>query len=457
MRIKRSLSISLNSVLPLLAALMGLLPLFGGLPVARLEACAMSALIARRNCTLDTFPVVDQVPDYWDYNDPWDYFAFVMANSFEHYNDDGYGVAVWRDNDPVLRSRGMWYKRVLEQQDFGGTYYTGQYLQYGGQFGLWEQDILDQALLGVQSGEGAPVIALLHARNASGLTYGNHPFWFNYGGRSFGFMHNGVCNNARTFMINAVNQLHPDLDWFASYPSNHFNNHNPAQWVDSEVLFHYIMAHIMAAGGNVLSGLQSALRGIETYLISYSSGAYNFIMTDGSQLYAFRNTPPNSSYRLSYRSLRGQIYALRTLVPDPEDTEIKQMELVVFSRTGKPRHYPNFTHRLVISELAGHNQSGQRHKPEFIPPLFSVGPNPFFASTTLHLRLDEPGRLQVKIFNLRGELVWETTRDYALPCQAHMQWDGQDRRGRKLPPGIYLLRGSFGRHRFSLRLSLARS
>ncbi|HNT52884.1 MAG TPA: hypothetical protein PKH19_05735, partial [Candidatus Syntrophosphaera sp.] len=100
---------------------------------------------------------------------------------------------------------------------------------------------------------------------------------------------------------------------------------------------------------------------------------------------------------------------------------------------------------------------GQRHKPEFIPPLFSVGPNPFFASTTLHLRLDEPGRLQVKIFNLRGELVWETTRDYALPCQAQMQWDGQDRRGRKLSPGIYLLRGSFGRHRFSLRLSLARS
>lgn len=58
-----------------------LLELVPGLGQTRLSACAMSALISVNGQALDQFPREGKALDFRDYNDPWDYFGFVMANS----------------------------------------------------------------------------------------------------------------------------------------------------------------------------------------------------------------------------------------------------------------------------------------------------------------------------------------------------------------------------------------
>ncbi len=423
----------------------------------QLPACAMSALISVQRSTLDDFPSLGPPANYMEYNDPWDYFAFVMANSTPYLNSDGYGVVAYRSDNPVLRSREMWYKRVTSLADFNNVYYTGQYLEQGGQNLIWNHDVLDAALLGVQSGSGNPAIVLCHARNATGLTYGNHPFWFELGGRTFTFMHNGYVNSARAFMINRINQLNPGVNWFALHPSNHFGNPNPLQWVDTEVFFHYLMCSIIASQNDVLLGLNNALARLRPYLLNYQTGIFNFIMSDGSRLYVFRNSPTEgSSHQLSYRVFAGQFFAVRTQYPGPHDIELKPLELVVLSRTEAPAHYRDFT--LPAFEPRGIQDEtiAFADKPGENVPAVLAGPNPFSRSTTLRIRMDGPGLLMASIFNSRGERVWQEERHYAEPGIAALTWNGKDLRGRPAPPGVYIIRAEIGSQIHTARVVLVR-
>ncbi len=440
-----------------LALILLLLALLCWFPLPRLSACAMSALISVQRSTLDDFPSLGSAANYTEYNDPWDYFAFVMANSTPYLNSDGYGVVAYRDGNPVLRSREMWYKRVTTPADFNATYYTGQYLEQGGQNLIWNHDVLDAALFGVQSGSGSPAIVLCHARNATGLTYGNHPFWFELGGRTFTFMHNGFCNSARAFMINRINQLNPGVNWFALHPSNHFGNANPLQWVDTEVFFHYLMCHISASQNDVLYGLNNALARLRPYLLNYQTGIFNFVMSDGSRLYVFRNSPTEgSSHQLSYKVFPGQFIAVRTQYPGPRDIELKPLELVVLSRSEAPAHFRDFTLPAFEPRGIQPETAACAGKPGENTPAVLAGPNPFSGSTTLRIRMDGGGLLTACIYNSRGERVWQEERYYAEAGIAALTWNGIDRRGKPVPSGVYIIQAEIGRQVHTARVVLVR-
>jgi len=73
-------------------------------------------------------------------------------------------------------------------------------------------------------------------------------------------------------------------------------------------------------------------------------------------------------------------------------------------------------------------------------------PNPFRGETTI--RFDVPtsatdftgGRVELKIYNLLGQLV-RTLRDANLPPGSHVaEWDGRDEAGRRVAAGVYLYR-----------------
>lgn len=78
--------------------------------------------------------------------------------------------------------------------------------------------------------------------------------------------------------------------------------------------------------------------------------------------------------------------------------------------------------------------------------LQSSYPNPFRQSVQLSLELGKEATLQVKIFNLRGQLVksWQTER--LSKGHTEISWDGSTDSNAKLASGIYFLRISDGQY-----------
>ena len=85
-----------------------------------------------------------------------------------------------------------------------------------------------------------------------------------------------------------------------------------------------------------------------------------------------------------------------------------------------------------------------REPPPSVTALTSVHPNPFNPRTTIAFDLATPGRAQIAIYNVRGELV-RTLLDEARPVGRHEAvWDGLDRSGRQVASGSYFVRLTAG-------------
>jgi len=70
----------------------------------------------------------------------------------------------------------------------------------------------------------------------------------------------------------------------------------------------------------------------------------------------------------------------------------------------------------------------------------STYPNPFRDSASLQVIMPKSGYVNVSVYNLRGQKVRELN-DASLPGGQHqLVWDGKDSAGRKLEPGIYIIR-----------------
>ncbi len=73
-------------------------------------------------------------------------------------------------------------------------------------------------------------------------------------------------------------------------------------------------------------------------------------------------------------------------------------------------------------------------------------PNPFNPTTTLRYELPEPGKVEVRIFDLQGRLVNQLVSEYQEVGKYSVVWNGCDNRGYQVPSGIYIYQlksGSF--------------
>jgi len=395
------------------ALILGLI--FCVVQVPGLFACVMSAMISSRS--LSSFPAQGLSDEYTAYNDPWDYFGFVMANSRVYSNSDGYGTVAYNESNLFLGQNQRWYKRVTAAKDFGNKFYTGRYPDSGGDSSLWNHDVLDRALYSSLSGGSSSHTIMIHGRSASAVTFGNHPFVYQLRDRSLAFMHNGNCVSARNYMIQRIREINPYENWFLSHPSDYIGLTYPYQWVDSELMFHFIVNHILLKDNDVLAGIGAALWELMPWMSGYGAPSFNFIMADGERLYAFRNTPvvgSNSHYKLSYKGSETGFWAIRTLYPQPGDVQLQQMELVAFNRIGPPQHYPGLIdlHPIPLGSVGNPTHPGKA-TPSFNPGLF-LYPNPLASgSEQLNLKLwmnELSGRIDgsVSIYNMRAQLVYSS-------------------------------------------------
>lgn len=64
-------------------------------------------------------------------------------------------------------------------------------------------------------------------------------------------------------------------------------------------------------------------------------------------------------------------------------------------------------------------------------------PNPFNPTTTIEYELNRSDKIQLEIFNIRGEKVKTLVNEFQNAGSYRIQWDGTNSNGSKLSSGIY--------------------
>jgi len=395
----------------------------------------MSALIMRQGTILSDYNNTITDFNFDNYDVPADYLAYVISRSNQAVDNDGYGVLYYPQGSYLLTSDNYWYKYVHTVYEVNQVYYTGNHFNPNNQ-----ADVFDSALDKIAQPESKAGIVMLHARNATSNPFapGNHPFRLNANNRTYTFMHNGfVDSNTRSLMINETNAI--NSNWFQTHTPNYTDFGNaayPVCWIDSEVIFHYLMCHIEAYNYDVYTGMQNALRKL-TISMQLSTNVVNFVLSDGQQLYAFRSTAlvgTNSNYKLSYKPSPTGFCGIRTGVPSATETEIKTNELVIATSLGKVECHPaylesfnGFTNRLVLS------QQGQ------ISRSIVNSNNISNSGVTISFSLNAPARIVVNIYNQKGQFVRRLKNEQMDTGTYKLNWNGTDNRGRYVAKGIYFL------------------
>ena len=203
-------------------------------------------------------------------------------------------------------------------------------------------------------------IVLGHDRRSS-TAIGSHPFRFDYGSSTFQFIHNGgIDDDIKLALYTELG----GASWFSStnHPSNwNTNTTQYNQFIDSEILFHWIMSNIMDNNGDVLSGIQDALTATVDdivlqdefsnpyYYSYYWHNVVNFVLTDGETLYLFRNGGNNWDHHLlSWEENENNSYTVKTQTE--LENGLNQFDCVVISRDEEPIVYSNFLEMKIFSE-----------------------------------------------------------------------------------------------------------
>lgn len=88
--------------------------------------------------------------------------------------------------------------------------------------------------------------------------------------------------------------------------------------------------------------------------------------------------------------------------------------------------------------------------------LFRNFPNPFNSSTNIHYKLDRPGYVSLKIFNMQGRLVKVLVNEFQNEGQYIAKWHGRDVENNEAASGVYLYRLKIGHQMKSMKMLLLR-
>ena len=70
--------------------------------------------------------------------------------------------------------------------------------------------------------------------------------------------------------------------------------------------------------------------------------------------------------------------------------------------------------------------------------LYQNYPNPFNPNTTIQFDLPQSGKVSIKIFNIRGELVRTLIQSQVNAGSHTVNWDGRDDNGKNIASGLYI-------------------
>jgi len=393
----------------LLPALSATLPLGPGVA----SACEFIVLAAERGHSL---------ADHRGQASP---FASFLAQQSAPPNNDGYGVA-WYGPDPQLLDHQRHYATGL-----GTVWYRHN-----------DGAVLDSAFAQVWRPGNQARLVLGHVRNGTGGR-GSHPFVQHRARRSFAFQHNGdLSNGGSTDLKEAL--LHGLLQcgFFAddAYSGGNWWG-DPADvdsWIDSELLFFYLLHHVEAADGDLEQGLREALAREDWYGFNVRAditradpdvnprSVINFALSDGETVVVYKNARDGDmAHELAWKVLGPGLAGVMTAHAEGY-TALRQHELLVLPADGSPRTVAN-----LLEEPRDAVQPASL-------ALLSASPNPFNPMTILRVQVMEAGTYSLAVHNLRGERVAMLGAGDWAPGGHAFTWQGLDEAGAPAASGTYL-------------------
>ncbi|MBI9030673.1 T9SS type A sorting domain-containing protein [bacterium] len=472
-----------------------------------LTACDMFMLQSINNYPFFTMPI-----NSGSFNDPYDYFEeFKSLANGSSGNRDGYGIVAYQSGAPLIDRDFMWYKTGMN------TYF--------------DETNPDEPLyeaISVLSDNPTVNRIFVHARSGTG-GLGNHPFVFDYNNSTFTFMHNGyVFNSVKSEIMNFLGEA-----WFDEHPSQWQGVFgSPSSFIDSELLFHYLMYYILQYPDDIPTAFRHAFNNKELgnvdmeFIMKYNnSTVVNFILSDSENTYVYRSSEVlGKSYNLSYQIYPNNYVAVKTntdlahtleknqIIKITPQGEIIDLSLDPILRTNFLEKFvdnidtnlyklqwqiqpnqeitsfniyrgmnQNFTNAMLIatvdiessnqevfsyldsyafnqihyywievnftdetSELTSNIPSETQDHDDDIDEaleLITLYPNPFRSNLSISIDSDEI--YQIKVYNLKGQLVDKIT--YRPNQQKTINWDSDANMTKKLPSGIYILKFSDGK------------
>ncbi|MDP2172401.1 MAG: FlgD immunoglobulin-like domain containing protein [Candidatus Cloacimonadaceae bacterium] len=83
-------------------------------------------------------------------------------------------------------------------------------------------------------------------------------------------------------------------------------------------------------------------------------------------------------------------------------------------------------------------------------------PNPFNPNANIRYTLKEAGRVNIDIYNMKGQLVRSFKAEHNTPGYYQVSWDGRDTSGNPSSSGVYLYRMTSGNYSASKKMILAK-
>ena len=94
---------------------------------------------------------------------------------------------------------------------------------------------------------------------------------------------------------------------------------------------------------------------------------------------------------------------------------------------------------------------------EIIPLITALNgnyPNPFNPITTIHYQLSQPGKVDLVIYNLKGQKIKNLVHIHQEAGMKSAQWDGKDDSGRAVSSGVYFYRLNAGKYDKTMKMIL---
>ena len=255
-------------------------------------ACEMVAIKGLNGYNLSTSTTNGQ-----DVSRLFNYFKILGYSDEEiHLQEtNGFGLVVYLSNSSNTRTGVIATPNGLVSSDRKFAHYLANATQNPVNFNPGSTSL---GILGHSINYGTMRTVLAHKRRS---TSGDpdvpnpHPFVYRHNGRSYSFMHNGTIpkNGTHLGQIKAyiasnqsmlVNDSElNDILWSGASSSW------PDSRLDSAEYFTYLLMHIKAQEFDVLRGIHTALNSL-TYILDESNNQHNFILSDGYDIYAYKNS-----------------------------------------------------------------------------------------------------------------------------------------------------------------------
>jgi len=122
---------------------------------------------------------------------------------------------------------------------------------------------------------------------------------------------------------------------------------------------------------------------------------------------------------------------------------------------GANLHNENGAAYVYISDLSSSVENSDLHYPEKFQ-LSQNNPNPFSTSTSITYSLATQSSVSLKIFDLMGKEIITLKNEIEIPGSKSVDWDGKNRFGKSVDPGIYFYILQVGNNSQSKKMVLMR-